>query len=684
MLVIALIIITTVAVVTAAVLTHGFTNFRATVALRGVAGTSYAADAAGKIAVNNLRLGATAPGATAPGATYPSNDWVYSNNVDGTGCFGLEGSAPKNSLVLSNVYPKAGGQTADSSARVECSVVPGTGLFGGGGGTDVSNDYNGFKRAITTFAGPITVTDNSVMQIRGGIASATSVNVAGNAGLYTNGYVWANGACGPGIITSTPAKDCSHGAFDLPQVSEPLTQAAVEAMTYRRQAVGDCSFLPGYYNDASWLETRTNACAPAHFAPGTYYFDFNNDATDVTHNDLVTGDNVWNINRLVIAGTRSPGNPTAVPGTCVSPIENPFANGVRFVFGSNSGVHIDKNGIVELCGSYSATEAPVALQQAMSGSAPVKLTTTSVATGPVVTAGSNPAFTGNPVAGDLSAPGGGAALWKAPSNGNPKAALKLTGLNPTPSIPAGSMLKKATLTVTHREVQSAAGPTLRPLNVLVTAGASTYSRDLPIRPVMSTEPMPDPNDDLTKLLDDAVRAGTLSTVLPTIDLTVSGAKSMDLTVDAVELKLEYYPPTLRPAVEADFLTQETESYQGSFVVQGAAYAPKGLIQFTLGNQQDVAAFRYGIAAREVRIDGHPQVPYGYPLVSIPEQGAGLGRRVTVVDLKVHVCVSSAACSSGGTHALTARVMITDPPWPLGGKPSPGKRRIDILSWAEQN
>ena len=152
MLIVALIIITTVALVTGALLTHGGTNFRATVALEGVAGTSYAADTAAKVAINNLRLGATAPGWVTP--TFPGlwTDWVYTNNADGAGCFGADGTSPDNSLELNNVYPKAGDQAADSSARVECSVVPGTGIFGAGSGVGIEDPdpTDAFARALTT------------------------------------------------------------------------------------------------------------------------------------------------------------------------------------------------------------------------------------------------------------------------------------------------------------------------------------------------------------------------------------------------------------------------------------------------------------------------------------------------------------------------------------------------------
>ena len=100
MLIVALIVITSVALVTGALLTQGGTNLRATVALEGVAGTSYAGDTAAKVAVNNLRLGAKAPGWVAPSFPGLWSDWVYTDNADGAGCFGADGTSPKNSLEL--------------------------------------------------------------------------------------------------------------------------------------------------------------------------------------------------------------------------------------------------------------------------------------------------------------------------------------------------------------------------------------------------------------------------------------------------------------------------------------------------------------------------------------------------------------------------------------------------------
>ena len=228
-LILALLIITSVAVVSGALLSQAGTNLRATKVLRGVAGTSYAGDAAAKVAVNNLRLGAKAPGWVAP--TFPGlwTDWVYTNNADGAGCFGADGTVPENSLELKNIYPKSGDQTADSSARVECSVVPGTGVFSGVG-VQQPDPTDAFARALTTVGTsgawqgmllkPLGTNNQAPMPIRGGIASKSYITVT-NGALVTDGYVKAEGAC-TGQIISNPAAACNQpGSVTVPAPPTP-------------------------------------------------------------------------------------------------------------------------------------------------------------------------------------------------------------------------------------------------------------------------------------------------------------------------------------------------------------------------------------------------------------------------------------------------------------------------------
>src|SRR6478672_3453996 len=117
-LVIAMIIVTSVALVVGAVLTRGDGSLRATVALRQVAGTTYAADGAAQVAINDLRAGYWDPAAT---VTKPSG-WAF-NNATGTGCFGYNGDGSTiDGLQLPGFYPaaKSSGE-GPTSAYVTCT-----------------------------------------------------------------------------------------------------------------------------------------------------------------------------------------------------------------------------------------------------------------------------------------------------------------------------------------------------------------------------------------------------------------------------------------------------------------------------------------------------------------------------------------------------------------------------------
>src|SRR3954447_6488435 len=96
-LIIAIIVVTVVALVVGAVLTRGDGSVRATVALRQVAGTTYAADGAAQVAINDLRTGFNTGNAEPAG-------WAFSN-ATGTGCFGYntDGSTVSR-LPLPNFY----------------------------------------------------------------------------------------------------------------------------------------------------------------------------------------------------------------------------------------------------------------------------------------------------------------------------------------------------------------------------------------------------------------------------------------------------------------------------------------------------------------------------------------------------------------------------------------------------
>ncbi|MET0524088.1 MAG: hypothetical protein ABWZ91_04755 [Nocardioides sp.] len=674
MLVIALIIITSVAVVTGAVLSHTGANLRASQTLRGVAGSSYAGDAAAKVAINNLRLGSKAPGWTTPSFPGLWTDWVYTNNADGAGCFGADGSSPLNTLELKNLYPKAGDQSADSSARVECSVVPGTGVFSGVG-VQQPDPTDAFARALTTVGTsgawqgmllkPLGTGNQAPMPIRGGIASKSFITVT-NGALVTDGYVRAEGAC-TGEIISNPAKVCNQPGVSVP---DPPTPPLTSVPTFRNPGdyAASCVFQPGFYNNAKALSDAVNGCATARFSSGKYYFDFRDEEDG-------TGQNTLNIATNLVGGEYVGGT---IPGSCKSPIFNDPVDGVQLVFGGTSRITVSDTAKVELCGPSNGGEAPVTIYQVQSGTtnAPVTLTPASAGIVDQLTGGKWTTGKKNPstatLQGAVAAADAANLTWTV-ANKNDDIGLDLGDFAGLSSIPAGADITSASLQVKYVKTSS------RPLQVTV---ASQTPADV-------TVSAPDASGwgqaDLAGQLRALLARGAFGASTPTIQLRMMDAdKNNTLTIDAVRLAVTYVAPSLRQAQADQIIYAPGGNFHGVFVVQGATYAPKGYVELDPGSfSTSLVAFRWGLVASGVDLKAQPPQQFGYPLVSIPDVGHGLGTRVTVVDLEVYVCVEQGTCASGGRHALTVRAMITDPPYGTSGAPVPGKRRVDVLSWSEQ-
>ena len=682
MLIIALIIITSVTFVTGAMLTHGGTNFRATSALKGVAGTSYTADTAAKVAINNLRLGAKAPGWTAPTFAGSWTDWVFTDNADGTGCFGADGTAPKNNLELKNIYPKAGDQTAAGSARVECSTVSGTGIFGAGAGVGINDPdpTDSFARSLTTVGTtgtwqgmtlrPLGTGNTAVMPVRGGIASKSYVDVT-NGALVTDGYVKAEGTC-TGVIVSDPPKDCDKpGSVPMP-ATPPSPLSAVPGYQ-NPSAVTGCLFQPGFYNDAAALSVKVNACSTAKFASGAYYFDFRDE-------ERGTGQNELNIATTLIGGEYVG---TAIPGGCKSPILNDPIPGVQFVFGGTSRITVSDAARVELCGPSNSGEPPITIYQEPTGTtnAAVSLAaqpaqTVTQVTGPkvdpfaIVGGGTGQAA--------LAAAGGSSLQWVANSN-NREAALDVNSFTGLSGIPPGSDITSAQVQIKY--TKSAAAPSL-------TMGVTGTTPSVTVPAVDATGWA---SVDLKDQLRTVIQTGAFDATRPKLELRLPGTpKNETLTVDALTLAVTYVPPSLRKAQDDLIIRAPGGNFNGVFVVQGGTFTPHGYVDLDPGQATAaLVAFRWGLVASGVNLKAQPSQTFGYPLVSMPVAGKGLGNKVTVVDLKVFVCPEQATCAPGGTHALTVRAMITDPPYTKWSgasdpaRPEPGRRKIEVLSWSEQ-
>ncbi len=677
-LVIVLIIITSVALVTGALLTQGSTNFTATVGLRKVAGTAYAADTATKIAINTIRLGENA---NTPDASYPSgtpHGWVYDNNTDGTGCFGKVASsgAAMTQLTMPNVYPPTQSGGPVQTATVVCTPVKGTGLFGSDGIVIKKLPVTDpFSSALTTVGNSAVIAQDGMilkplgsggtMPIRGGIASNTNISVT-NGTVRSDTAISANGAC----TTSGGGKfvpACS-GTMTVPSAAaSPLS--AVPPYRDPAATVG-CEFQPGFYNNGAALTAAVNACSVAHFASGQYYFDF---ADGVT----------WDIAKTVIGGELVAGH--SMPGACRSPIDTPSTAGVQFVFGASSNITVEDTGRVELCGPSNGGAPPMTIFQQQTGSTPAAVAVGPVAASDVTTkptvSNQNDAFVPNPNGGPTGptlaaavVTGGDSltAQWTATKKNN-TGELDLRNFAGLSTIPVGATVTSAKLNVTYTSGLTAGGT--------FKAGVAGVTAPAPIAVSASGA-----DTDVTSLLAAKFQTGSFDVSTPTIQLLLaSGSNSDMVSIDKVTLAVSYVPKALRAAVTGNFIRQQGGNFNGIFVVEGATYAPNGNVTLTPGSGSNaLIAFRWGLLAWGVSFQSQPTQTFGYPLVSLPDVGYGLGSEVTAVDLKTYLCTGTDPCDTTGTPVLTSRVQFTDAVTGAGiVDPTPGKRKVGIMSWAEQ-
>lgn len=708
MLIIALIVITVVAVVTGALLALGNTNFAATVALRQVASNGYAADAAAKTAVNYIENGFDDTGkpATYNGAPLPNtpNGWVYDNNTDGTGCFGKHKDSsgnpqPTGTVTLPSVYANSQSQTTET-ATVVCTPVPGTGLFAvcSGCSHQPPPSTDPFSRALTTDGTNSTVVPdgmalkplgsggNAVMPFRGDVESKTSI-AASNGVVETNGSIKANSVAQcttSGGGSFSPA--CTAGWVDYTPPADPLTALP----TYRDPSTEGCTFQPGFYNNGAALSAAVNSCTStgAHFVSGLYYFDF-------------ADGNPWDIKVKVVAGQLTTDMTHTIPGACVSPIGSTGTTGVQFVFGNTSNVTLENGAQVEICGPTNSGNAPMTMFQQPTGatSSPTTATCgiapstscTVIAANGAGGAGTQP-FTVSPTTSTdtlsqaVAAKDSVVALWAAKTSKD-TGELDLSSFAGMSSIPAGSTINSVKLGVNYTPNLSS--------NATFVAGVSGQATTTTIGAPGSSGWSPDV--DLTSQVVAQIGTGGFTSSSPTIRLLVGGStgKKDTLSVDAVRLTVNYTPPSLRAAVLGNFITTPA-NFAGQFVVQGSTYAPNGEVTLLPGNNSSsLVALRWGLVAWGVSFQSQPQQVFGYPLVSIPDLGPGLGNSVSAVDLKVFLCTGAGPCATSGTPSLTARVQYTDYVCPtvssspyncqVAGEvsPIPGGRQVNVLSWAEQ-
>lgn len=725
-LVFALIIVTTVALVVGTVLVRGDGSLRATVALREVAGSTYAADGAAQVAVNDLRTGHWGGTATEPA------DWAFDNSDDGTGCFGANTDAdgdPANDAVgtldLPNFYPaSAASGDGPTSARVECVAEDSTGAQGSP--VPITNQNKPGNAILTLGTGGETGLTSSAsggnsLRVHGGVWSNSDISVT-NGDIVSSTSIRAHTGCAPTSALHAPVVDCSSGTVADPgYASDPSVSGT--GVPPLRTPPTSCpavvTFEPGYYDDAAALNnlTNRNACRDSvfWFRPGTYYFDFHNGTTDPMYDSDTNsgGGSEWNVSVGDLIAGDPVGDSLTNPrfpadGNCRNPIDDVSTQGVQFVFGGESRLRVDGGANVEICGSYHSDRPPIALYGLRTGtSTRTSLTEASGDDGdPLTTSGTpsvTPAGTDNTFTGATAAAlrdaGNGSATWFRPSGGATAVSRTITmsGFAPPATIPKGSVVKEARLLVRHKASQNNAG-TASTITLTPAGGSAlgTFNLDRPGTLTTQTVDLRTQQPTVFNALQRAVYGngytGAKVDFTGTIARNLGAAATVEL--DAVRLELELYLPQFRAQTDAGLgavnclrlgggcnligVGPSGGSYHGVFYVQGTTYTPTTRIQLNLSNLQQAEVFRFGVISRSLDFSTQGNPTFQDAVIQLPDNSPGWGFNGTLVQLKVFVCPDSPTCSpSPGRLALTTRVQLWDP----SGSPTPGRRQVSVLSWS---
>ncbi|WP_238408245.1 hypothetical protein [Pimelobacter simplex] len=409
-LIFALLIVGVVAVVATVLVGQSFTNTATTISARQVASTQYAADAAARYAVNQVRLSDLSAGL-------------------------CSSTTAVTTLDLPDFYPQ--GQTAVAQkAHVDCAPAPDNGQVPGGGGgvtcptTGACPNASPGTALLTLDANPSRVGiyvnaqgPSPTIRIRGGVFSNSRITV--NAGEFRNSwcpatavgattydctdttprtYVIAKGACSGTISFAqtgttrqcnyTPANDprgadpgvartgytpaASYGTPSPPTGLAMSQSCSASACTNDASPATSCAsgaryqkVLPGLISGVAGLTFLNGLTGCANeiiqFSPGTYYFDLPAPWTPPAKKVVVGGTFAAGYNP--VAGT----GPNGWPGSggyedaCVAPgaAAASTSSGVKFVVGGGTQFNVNdssgRGSHLTICASNSADGPPIVL-----------------------------------------------------------------------------------------------------------------------------------------------------------------------------------------------------------------------------------------------------------------------------------------------------------------------------------
>lgn len=714
-----LVIVSTVGLAGAGLLTFSDTSIRTTVLLRGRAATAYAADGAGQVAINSLSTG------------YGFASGALFDNATNTTCFGPD--TKSGTLNLPDFFPAASGNgTAPGSASVACSADPATGV----NGTVVPiTAANRPAQAIMTLGQStedginIKALSSNPFSVQGAVMSNSNINVKSGT-LQSTAAVTAFGAC-TGSIISTPKPSCttktslvdpgyaSEATLSKPPNAVPAYQP-VPSDVAQSCPKGVVTFNPGYYDDASALTALMTgkACGGSTwwFTPGIYYFDFHNNLLDT---DVYRGSGTgktstadqWQITSgKLVAGTpadsngnplASPGASPTIPGSCQNPLKSANAPGVQFIFGGDSQLALGGSADAEICGTYHADRPPIGVYGLKSGAA-----TTTTATGIAVGAGSSlkmstvpvqPSKYVNPT--NIIEQDGKSSVWTKTTATAQTMAIAVSGYAPPTAIPAGSIVKSATVRVTHGNSKGyltgkdSLSATFTPKGVTGSPAATAIplTTTLPTIPGLVTDST-DVYGGGTSAFDTYVHSNGFTGA--DMDYASTLIHAGDENLDSIQIDISYVTPAFRsekvPTIASNCMTQTyagtpgigcavistsaLSSFSGRFYVQGTVYTPKAAVDLTMDNDTQ-QALRFGVISRTLWVKQTASFSFTGPVLSVPDYTSG-GNGAPIVFLTVFLCpaTTTSSCSTDATAitSLRAKAMIS------GSKsPSP----ISILSWS---
>jgi hypothetical protein len=271
--------------------------------------------------------------------------------------------------------------------------------------------------------------------------------------------------------------------------------------------------------------------------------------------------------------------------------------------------------------------------------------------------------------------------------------MTVSGYAPAPVIPAGSILRSASLRVVHANT---AGLSTDSLSVTLTPnGGSAISVPVPAYAGSATHSdVIDLYGGGTSALAQWVHSSGLSGAAMLYSATVKHTGTEQ--VDSIQLDLSYTAPAFRAedgTISGAANCLAAAPYTGTgggtcalltalntsgnkFYVQGTTYAAKAVLDITLNNVA-TQVFRFGVISRSLFVKETGSFSYTGVVIEVPDDSPGYALGVF---LNAYLCPGSSTCDATGPIRIRAKVAVIDstPDAPLAGR-----RQIQIESWSGQ-